>query len=268
MNFSLLIFLSTFVFFASIDFFVSGVTLRANLPKQWLLNVGLFFVGQLALFILPISAFAASTLGNSVGTGLMPMLKINDPILGLVTWALASTLVSYLLHVASHKFPWLWAFHRVHHCDEMLNASSGIRHHPIEYCYSIFIYSLVAFLLAPPPDTIVIWYGLNTAIDFFTHSKITLPQTLNSLLETIFITPALHRVHHSALAVETDSNYGGVFSFWDRLFGTFQRAVPSKIGLDSLTLSGDASRDFDKLLSEPFRFILNSAKAEPDDRII
>jgi sterol desaturase/sphingolipid hydroxylase (fatty acid hydroxylase superfamily) len=248
----MLIFLA---FFAAIDLHLSDHVLRARLPLQWLTNIGLFVVGQLVHLALPLSIFAFATLSLKFSNGLLPFLNLDGPISGVMAWGLASSFVSYLLHLASHKFRWLWAFHRIHHCDELLNASTGLRHHPVETLYNIPVYGLLAFLLAPPPEATLIWYGIAIAIDFFSHSKIELPKGLSSALENVFVTPALHRVHHSAASVETDSNYGNTFTFWDRIFGTFQRAEPIKIGLDSPTLSGKASRDFDTLLTEPFRFI-------------
>ncbi len=257
-----------FAFFAAIDVYLSDTALRARLPVQWLTNTGLFVVGQLVHLALPISIFAAAALSLNLLTGLQPYLNLTGPVSGVVVWGFATSFVSYLLHVASHKIRWLWAFHRVHHCDELLNASTGIRHHPIETLYSIPVYGILAFVLAPPPEATLVWYGLTIAIDLFTHSKIQLPKSVSSILEYVLVTPALHRVHHSAASVETDSNYGSTFTFWDRLFGTFQRAEPIHIGLDSPTLSGSASRDFDTLLTEPFRFILNQGNIEPEKPLI
>jgi sterol desaturase/sphingolipid hydroxylase (fatty acid hydroxylase superfamily) len=252
---SLQIVLIFLVFFAAIDLFISHREMRAQLPLQWITNIGLFVVGQLAQLALPLNIFAAATLSSNFSGGILPALNLTGPIISIFAWGLASSLVSYLFHVASHKFHWLWAFHRIHHCDELLNSTTGLRHHPIETLYSIPVYGLLAFLLAPPPEATLIWYSFAIAIDFFSHSKINLPKRLGSMLEHVIVTPSLHRVHHSAKSLETDSNYGNTFTFWDRIFGTFQRAEPTKIGLDSPTLSGPASRDFDTLLTEPFRFI-------------
>ena len=247
--------MSLFVFFAVIDLIVVRHVFRTKLFGQWILNIGLHFSGQIVQLVVPVSTIVTAAFGTTFGIGLLPLLNLDGPISGLVVWGLASSLISYLLHVAAHKFHLLWAFHRIHHCDELLNASTGVRHHPIETLYNVILYSTFALMLAPPPEAILIWFALSTAMEFFTHSQMVLPKRLNSVLECIIFTPALHRVHHSADPVETDSNYGGVFTFWDRLFGTFIRAEPRRIGLDSFTLSGGMSRDFDVLLVEPFRFV-------------
>ena len=119
------------------------------------------------------------------------------------------SLGEYLLHVGSHRFQVLWAFHRVHHCDETLDASTGFRHHPLENLLAVLMSSILALVLTPQAEVVLIWYIIAMAMEFFIHSRIHLPDRISGVIENVIITPRIHRVHHSSYAPQTDSNYGG-----------------------------------------------------------
>ena len=130
-------------------------------------------------------------------------------------------LMIYIQHVFLHKIPFFWRFHKVHHSDLDLDVSSGLRFHPLEILGSmIYKLGLVA-ALGPSVVTVVAFEAILNGMAQFTHSNIKLPLGLDRALRWVFVTPDMHRIHHSVEQNETDSNYGFNMSIWDRLLGTY-----------------------------------------------
>jgi sterol desaturase/sphingolipid hydroxylase (fatty acid hydroxylase superfamily) len=135
---------------------------------------------------------------------------------------LIHSLVQYWVHRASHELPLLWRLHRVHHTDLQLDATTGLRHHPFESMLDYLGFLLVTLLLAPEAAAVLGYFLVSIAFALFTHFPVHwLPVQLDNALSTVIMTPRLHRLHHSAWHKETDTNYGNVLTFWDRLFGTY-----------------------------------------------
>lgn len=129
----------------------------------------------------------------------------------------------YLQHVVLHIIPFFWRFHKVHHSDLDLDVSSGFRFHPLEILGSM-IYKLgLVVMLGPSPLTVVVFEAILSGMAQFTHSNIKLPLLLDLNLRYVFVTPDMHRIHHSIERNETDSNFGFNLSIWDRLLGTYIR---------------------------------------------
>ena len=130
-------------------------------------------------------------------------------------------LMIYLQHVVLHMIPFFWRFHRVHHSDLDLDVSSGFRFHPLEILGSmIYKLGLVA-ALGPSVMTVVVFEAVLSSMAQFTHSNIKLPLGLDRALRWLFVTPDMHRIHHSVERNETNSNYGFNLSIWDRMLGTY-----------------------------------------------
>lgn len=130
-------------------------------------------------------------------------------------------LMIYIQHVFLHKIPFFWRFHKVHHSDLDLDVSSGLRFHPLEILGSmVYKLGLVA-ALGPSVMTVVAFEAILNGMALFTHSNIKLPVGLDRALRWVFVTPDMHRIHHSVEQNETDSNYGFNMSVWDRLLGTY-----------------------------------------------
>lgn len=129
--------------------------------------------------------------------------------------------MQYWVHVISHKIDWLWRFHKVHHADPQVSAPTGLLHHPVELLW-IYPVIVATYVMAGLPIGAILIYGALAAFQMiFAHTNLALPSRLNSALSLIFVTPDTHRVHHSTVRAEADSNYGVIFTFWDRLFRTF-----------------------------------------------
>lgn len=139
-------------------------------------------------------------------------------------------LAIYGWHYYSHKWEWLWRFHKIHHSDKSFNVSTGFRFHVFDLFLEIPYKCLFVILIGVDAKLVLMIETIQLFFIFFHHSNITFSQ--EKMLSNFIITPFLHRVHHSTLRREHDSNYGIVLAFWDRLFGTRKELVPEKIGLD------------------------------------
>jgi sterol desaturase/sphingolipid hydroxylase (fatty acid hydroxylase superfamily) len=167
-------------------------------------------------------------------------------LLRLVTWpSWAGLLVAfvlidlwmYLWHRANHAIPFLWRFHRMHHSDPAMDATTGVRFHTGEVVLSALARLAVVPLLGVSLRQLAVYEAVFLPIVLFHHSNVNLPRRLDHGLLALIVTPAMHRVHHSRWRPETDSNYGSVFPCWDRLFGTFRLRGDARtihLGLDGL----------------------------------
>ena len=169
---------------------------------------------------------------------------------------LALDLVIYLQHVVFHKVPLLWRLHRMHHADLDIDVTTGVRFHPIEILISLAIKIAVILALGIPVVAVILFEVLLNVTSMFNHSNVSMPAWLDRVLRFIVVTPDMHRVHHSVLRHETDSNYGFNLPWWDRLFGTYRPqprpATPAMtIGLPTFRDPGELR--LDRLLTQPFR---------------
>jgi sterol desaturase/sphingolipid hydroxylase (fatty acid hydroxylase superfamily) len=153
----------------------------------------------------------------------------NGPIKWLLSFALFDLSI-YFWHRLSHKNEFLWRFHKVHHSDKGFNVSTGFRFHVFDLLIEIVYKCLFVILFGVGAYVVLSIEIIQLFFIFFHHANISIPE--EEAISQVFITPSLHRTHHSTLRKEHDSNYGIVFSVWDRLFGTRKELVPANIGLD------------------------------------
>jgi sterol desaturase/sphingolipid hydroxylase (fatty acid hydroxylase superfamily) len=147
----------------------------------------------------------------------------------------------YLVHVMLHKYKWMWKLHMVHHSDTKVDATTGTRHHPGDYALRE-VFSLLAVFISGAPIAFYFFYRIVTIFfSYMTHANISMPKTLDLVLSWVFVTPNMHKFHHHFERPWTDSNYGNMFSFWDRIFGTFVYGDPKEVkyGLDVLEKEPD-----------------------------
>ena len=162
----------------------------------------------------------------------------------------------YIQHVVVHIIPFFWKFHKVHHTDLDLDVSSGLRFHPIEILGSMLFKISIIFALGPTPLTVIVFEAILNGMAQFTHSNIKLPKKMDSLIRWLFVTPDMHRIHHSDEIDETNSNYGFNFSIWDRSLGTFieeARKPQSKIVLGIKEFKDPRELSLLNLLIMPFK---------------
>lgn len=152
---------------------------------------------------------------------------------GPVKWLLAFVffdLAIYIWHVASHKYEFLWRFHKVHHSDKSFNVSTGFRFHVFDLLLEIIYKSVFVVVIGVNAYLVLSIEIIELFFIFFHHANLRVPN--EETISQVIITPSLHRTHHSTLRKEHDSNYGIVLSIWDRIFGTRKELVPENIGLD------------------------------------
>jgi sterol desaturase/sphingolipid hydroxylase (fatty acid hydroxylase superfamily) len=160
---------------------------------------------------------------------------------------------AYLSHYVMHQFGFLWRFHQVHHLDEMIDATSGLRQHPLETIYRFAFLVTGVLVLGAPLSVVVIYQTVSAVNALFEHSNITLNHKVDRILNKVIVTPNAHKVHHSSEQQFTDSNYGNIFSIWDRMFKTFRRIDKVEgihYGLENCP-AGSVNNTFD-MLKIPF----------------
>lgn len=176
------------------------------------------------------------------------------PLAALVVTLLVLDLSFYVAHVAMHKMPAFWAYHVVHHCDPVVDVTTTIRQHPVEGVIRYAFMAVFALLLGAAPAAFAVyraWSALNGLLE---HANVRVPAWVDSALSLVTTWPSMHKVHHSRIPAETDSNYGNIFSFWDRLFATFTpaaRGTNIDYGIDGL--DDTATQTTKGLLWLPFR---------------
>ena len=161
---------------------------------------------------------------------------------------------AYLAHFTQHKIKFLWRFHLIHHTDTWIDTTSGNRHHPGESIIR-FIFTTFGVLIVGSPMWMVFLYQTLAVISTqFTHANISLPDKVDSFLSYFIVSPNMHKIHHHYVLPYTDSNYGNIFSVWDRLFGTFMTLPKEKIiyGVDT-HMTPEEHNNLKNLLQIPFQ---------------
>ena len=223
---------------------------------RWPGNIGIVILDTvLVRLVFPTTAIGLALVAEARGWGLFYAL-------GLPTWVtvplavMALDLAIYLQHVLFHAVPTLWRLHRMHHADLELDATTGTRFHPIEIILSMGIKLGVVAALGAPAVAVLAFEVLLNVTSIFNHSNVRMPTWLDRGLRWIVVTPDMHRVHHSILAPETNSNFGFSLPWWDRLFGTY-RDQPAAghlgmtIGIEQFREA--AEQRLGRMLTQPFR---------------
>jgi sterol desaturase/sphingolipid hydroxylase (fatty acid hydroxylase superfamily) len=160
------------------------------------------------------------------GWGVLNVLEL-EPILATALVVLALDFAFYVAHVAMHKVPALWRFHRVHHSDAAIDVTTTFRQHPAENLFRYVFIVATAAAMGAGPAAFAVYRTASALNGLLEHANWRVPRWLDTALSWITTWPNMHKVHHSRVAAQTDSNYGNVFSWWDRMFSTF---TPSHLG--------------------------------------
>ena len=160
---------------------------------------------------------------------------------------------AYLVHLIEHKVQFLWRFHLIHHTDTWVDTTSGNRHHPGESVIRFTFTLLGVFIVGSPMWMVFLYQTISVVSTQFTHANIALPEKLDSFLSYFIVSPNMHKVHHHYKLPYTDSNYGNIFSFWDRIFGTFMYLKKEDIvyGIDT-HMNPEEHNQLSNLLKIPF----------------
>lgn len=237
-TFRLTAFLAVFVLMGVLELLIPKRRLKAGKARRWLTNltiVGLdsLLVRAMASLAVPLAAVAAALYAEEHGLGLFNWVGWPSWVEALLALA-ALDLALWAQHLASHKIPLLWRLHQMHHADVDIDVTTAIRFHPIEIALSMLWKIVVVLALGASPLAVLLFEVILNGASMFNHANVALPARLDSLLRTVIVTPDMHRVHHSVLRREHDSNYGFNLSLWDRAFRTYT-AQPEK-GHENMTI--------------------------------
>jgi sterol desaturase/sphingolipid hydroxylase (fatty acid hydroxylase superfamily) len=230
--------------------------LSVGRAPRWPGNLGIVVVDALAVRVLiPTAAVGIAVIAAQRGWGLFNIAPWPAWLEFVLGFAILD-LVIYAQHVAFHKVPVLWRLHRMHHADLDIDVTTGLRFHPIEILISMGIKIVVVVLVGVPALAVLAFEVVLNATSMFNHANVKMPAWLDRIVRLVIVTPDMHRVHHSILRHETDSNFGFNMPWWDRLFGTY-RAAP-EAGHEGMTLGITMFRDpgesrLDRLITQPFR---------------
>lgn len=161
---------------------------------------------------------------------------------------------AYLAHLVEHKVKFLWRFHIIHHTDTWIDTTSANRHHPGESVIRFTFTTLGVLLVGSPMWMVFLYQSLSVIASQFNHANISLPDKLDVVLSYFIVSPNMHKVHHHYVLPYTDSNYGNIFSVWDRLFGTFTSLPKEELiyGVDTHMLPEENNK-LKNLLNIPFQ---------------
>ena len=221
---------------------------------RWPSNLGIVVLNTVVLRLLfPTAAVGFAAWGASAGWGLFNNLALPAWLEFLAAVALLD-LAIYLQHVMVHAVPALWRLHRMHHADLDFDVTTGARFHPVEIVLSMGIKFMVISALGPAAVAVLIFEVLLNATAMFNHGNVRIPASLDRVLRLFVVTPDMHRVHHSVVVRETNSNFGFNLPWWDRLFGTY-RAQPVA-GHEGMTIGIGQFREprelwLDRMLIQP-----------------
>jgi len=226
--------------------------------RRWRTNLGLVVIDTLVLRALalavPVLAVATAVDAGRLGWGALNALDWP----WWVEFALAVMILDLAIwtqHLITHKVPLFWRFHRVHHADRDFDVTTALRFHPVEIAGSAGVKVGLVYLLGPSALAVLVFEILLNATAMFNHANLRLPPWLDRVVRLVLVTPDMHRVHHSVLREEHDSNYGFALSVWDRIFRTH---VPQpKAGHEAMTVGlewqDDRTMRLGWMLGLPFR---------------
>jgi sterol desaturase/sphingolipid hydroxylase (fatty acid hydroxylase superfamily) len=194
---------------------------HARLRGSWRVNGALWLVDAVVIgAVCGACAFTASRWAARTGFGLLNQAAL-PAWTAIPATLLLLDLVSYGWHRANHRVPFLWRLHRVHHSDPTFTISTAVRFHPGELLLSLPVRVAAVLLVGAPVEAVLVFEAVFAFANLIEHGDIDAPRGFERLLGRLLVTPALHRRHHTREGAARNSNYGTIFSAWDRLFGTY-----------------------------------------------
>lgn len=248
-------FLGVFALMAAWEGLAPRRTLAFSRLLRWPNNLGVVVLDTVVVRMLfPTAAVGMALLVEARGWGILNAVPVPDS-LAVVAAIVLLDLAIYFQHVLFHAVPLLWRLHRMHHADLDVDATTGVRFHPLEIVLSIAIKFGVIVALGAPAFGVLLFEVLLNASSVFNHGNVRLHERVDQVLRWLIVTPEMHRVHHSVLPAETNSNFGFNLPWWDRLFGTY-RPLPAA-GHERMTIGLEQFREprdtrLDRLLLQPF----------------
>ena len=236
---------------------------------RWPNNIGIVVLNTVVLRVLfPTAAVGLAVAAEANGWGLFNAFSV-PALLAVVLSVVIMDFAIYLQHVLVHAVPALWRLHRMHHTDLDYDVTTGARFHPFEIIISMGLKLMVVSALGAPALAVLVFEVILNATAMFNHANVRLPKKVDRILRMFVVTPDMHRVHHSIIPQETNSNFGFNLPWWDRLFGTY--TDQPRTGHERMTIGIEQFREgrdlrLDRMLVQPFlggagNYAINRTKA-------
>lgn len=237
------VFLGMFVLMAVWELYQPKRQSRYSRWQRWPANLGIVVLDSIvARLLVPAGVVGAALWAQQQGWGLFNAFDAYaHGWIAVVGSVLLLDLAIYWQHRLFHRVPILWRLHRVHHADPDFDVTTGLRFHPLEILLSLAIKAVVVVIAGAPVVAVVIFEVLLNACSLFNHGNVALPNKLERLVRKVLITQELHRIHHSSVKSETNSNYGFSVSWWDKLFASYR--ANAKAGSDNIDIGLEQYRD-------------------------
>jgi sterol desaturase/sphingolipid hydroxylase (fatty acid hydroxylase superfamily) len=235
--FRLIAFYGVFLIMALLEFGFKRRVLSVSKLRRWKINIGMTYSNTIIValifnLLLGFSSLGFATWVNTSNYGLLSMLGMPSYV-NIVVAVIFLDFVIYWQHVVAHRIPLIWKLHQVHHCDLDYDVTTALRFHPIEIIFSMLVKFTAIILIGAPMVAVLIFEIVLNACAMFNHANVSLPLGLDRILRLVFVTPDVHRIHHSTVRDECDSNYGFNLVLWDHLFGSY-KAQPEAGHLDMI----------------------------------
>ena len=210
-----------------LEIFVPRKPRSGETRLRWFGNIGSMILGAIGIrLVFPVIGYGFATLCAERGWGLLNNVTLPLWIKAAMT-LIVLDLAVYFRHRLVHRVPFLWRLHRLHHTDDDVDFTTALRFHPLDSIFNVAIELGQIAILGAAPMVLLVFNLVTNVLDLMIHANIRLPASLDRFIRHVLVTPDMHRTHHSRRMPETNSNYGSVFSLWDRLFGTY---VPEPLG--------------------------------------
>lgn len=256
-QFRLVSFITVFIIMAVWEFFSPSRVLIINKLTRWLNHGALIVTSSLTIkWLSPFVLTGVALYADKHQIGLFSIIDLPLWLVALLSIIIMDGII-YWQHRLMHVVPILWRLHRLHHSDIDYDVTTAIRFHPIEMILSFFIKAAVIVALGAPVIAVVLFEVLLSSLALFNHANINLPKSIEKVIRLLIVTPDVHRIHHSVIKEETNSNYGFNLIIWDRLFGSFKAKANN--GDANIILGLDEFKDHKQttqlnyLLLQPFK---------------
>ncbi len=240
--------------FWTIEGIIPLASLRYAKWKHAGLNLFFTFTTIVINFMFAGAILLASDWANNHNFGLLQMVEMPLWLFTIVGLLVLDLVGAYFIHWLEHRVKVMWRFHLVHHTDTYVDTTTANRHHPGESVFRAVFTTLGVLLLGAPMWLVMLYQAASAFLSQFNHANIRLPKRLDAALSWILVSPDMHKVHHHNVLPYTDSNFGNIFSVWDRLFGTFMSLDADKIvyGIDT-HMAAEENNAIGNLLKIPFQ---------------
>jgi sterol desaturase/sphingolipid hydroxylase (fatty acid hydroxylase superfamily) len=226
----------------------------AQTYKRWFTNFTFVILNTLVLrFFFPVLAASFAVICDQYNIGLFNYYNVSL-LISMAASFLLLDLGIWIQHLLFHRSNFLWRFHKIHHSDEEVDFTTGVRFHPIEIIISMMCKLILLAIIGPSVVIVIIFEIVLNASSIFNHGNIKITKVFDIVLRKVIVTPNMHRIHHSENENETNSNYGFNFSIWDKLFGTYiENSIKGDNMIVGLTEFNNKKKGLFLLLFKPFK---------------